>query len=109
MFNNIATNLGTPTSSIAGYLRRKIVTYTNKTIPSDGYLKIDSYTGLGLSSNDYLLAINIRGFSIFSNKTAYVLAKGTNGTDIYIVGSAGTIGSITVEYFVWCGTVNTSI
>ena len=107
--SEISSNLGTPTSSLQGYLRRKIETYTNKTIPADGYLKIDSYSGLGLSNSDYLMAMNIRGFSTFSNKTSYVVAKGSNGTDIYLIGEAGTIGSITVEYFVWCGYANTSI
>jgi len=106
---SLIDNFGIPTSNLHGYLRRKTVTYTNKTVPSDGYLQIDSYTGLELSNSDYIVSMNIRGWVGFANKVAYTIVKGSDGTKIYIVGTPGSISSITVEYFVWSGYVNTSI
>ena len=108
--SDITTNLGTPSSNIRGYLRRVISNHSNISIGTSGYVDIDTYSDLGLnSSTDYIISMNLRGFSNFTTKNI-TLAKGSNGTTIYILAPSGTtLGSFSVEYFVWCGYVNTSI
>lgn len=81
--------------------KRKIKTYTNVTISSNDspYVKIDDYTGLGVSTNLYCTSMIIRGWST-SSVGCFNIIKGSNGTDFYLLGSkAGSISSVTVEYF----------
>ena len=78
-------------------LTRKSRTYTNITIPSSEYIKVDSYSEMNVNANLYTISMNIRGWS--GSISGVTLVKGSNGTDFYIVGEPNkTISSITVEY-----------
>lgn len=76
-------------------LLRKTASYSNITVPSAGYTKIDSYGNLGVSSSMYLVSMEIRGWS---GSDVPKIVKGSNGTDIHAVG-AGTYSAFTVEYY----------
>lgn len=71
-------------------------TYTNLTMPSSKYLNIDSFAGLGVSTNNYAFCTIIRGWS---GSVPYGVVKGSSGTDFYLTGDAGSISSITIEYW----------
>lgn len=96
---NIATNTAAITA-LNGNLNRLFRTYSNLTVTdTNPYALIDSYASMGIDSSKYLLSMNIRGWSGVSCG-GMSLAKGSNGTDIYVMGSkAGSIASLTVEYF----------
>lgn len=81
-------------------MKRIIKTYTSLTIAdSNPYAQLDTYAGMGIPSSKYLIAMNIRGWSGISCG-GLSLAKGSDGTTIYVMGSkAGSIASVTVEYF----------
>lgn len=84
-------------SNFDNMFTRKYRTYTNITIPSSGYIKVDSYSDMGVNTNLYTISMNVRGWSGSIN--GVTLGKGTNGTDFYLVGDANTtITSITAEY-----------
>ena len=70
--------------------------YTNIAVPSSGYVKIDSFDGLGIPTTDYFVSANIRGWS---GPNPYSVIRGSNGTDFYLMASVGTIASITVDYY----------
>lgn len=83
--------------SVSAGLYRKVVAY-DVTVSANSYLKIDSYSGIGVSTSDYLISMTIRGFGGFQSY-AVQLMKGTNGTDIYFgVGTAGRY-QFSVEYW----------
>lgn len=65
------------------------------TIPSVKYLKIDDYSGIGVDNSNYLISMNIRGWS---GANPYQLLKSNDGTAIYIMGESGAV-SFSVEYF----------
>jgi len=87
-------------SSLNSNLNRLFRTYSNLTVTdTNPYALIDSYASMGIDSSKYLLSMNIRGWSGVSCG-GISLVKGSNGTDIYVMGSkAGSIASLTVEYF----------
>ena len=87
-------------TALNGNLNRLFRTYSNLTVTdTNPYALIDSYASMGIDSSKYLLSMNIRGWSGVSCG-GMSLAKGSNGTDIYVMGSkAGSIASLTVEYF----------
>lgn len=78
-------------------LIRKVQSY-DVTVSASSYVKIDSFSGLGVSASNYLISMTIRGFGGFPSY-AVQLMKGTNGTDIYF--GAGTAGryQFAVEYW----------
>lgn len=77
-------------------LKRKIANYSNITISSSGYVKIDSFSDLGVSSDLFLISMVIRGWS---GTDVPKIVKGQNGVDIYAVGASGTYPSFGVEYW----------
>ena len=84
-------------SKFENLFARKYRTYTNITIPSSEYIKVDSYSEMDVNANLYLISMTIRGWS--GNINGVTLVKGSNGTDFYLIGGANkTISSITVEY-----------
>lgn len=73
--------------------------YSNITIPSEGHIQIDSFSGLDLSTSDYLISMTIRGWALIQSDSVCVY-KGSDGTDIYLKGKPNTtIGSIYIEYW----------
>lgn len=81
---------------LAGLIR-KVQSY-DVTVSANSYLKIDSFSGLGVSTSNYLISMTIRGFGGFQSY-AVQLMKGTNGTDIYFgVATAGRY-QFAVEYW----------
>lgn len=82
---------------VAAGLFRKVVSY-DVTVSANSYVKIDSYSGIGVSAAYYLISMTIRGFGGFQSY-AVQLMKGTSGTDIYF--GAGTAGryQFSVEYW----------
>lgn len=74
--------------------------YTNKTIDYDNsYTLLDSYSSMGIPSQNYCLGFNIVGWSGFPTY-GFQIMRGSNGTDFYLASSvAGTFGSFTVEYW----------
>lgn len=93
-------------SYINHQLYRKIKTYTNVTVPASGYVKIDSYSGLSLTQTDYIISMNVRGFTALSTYYPMSIVKGGSGTDIYFIGAQNTGITVTVEYFIWKGVAN---
>ena len=90
-------DLDTLNSKFENMFTRKFRTYTNITIPSSEYIKVDSYSDMNVSTDIYTISMNIRGWGGSIN--GVTLVKGSNGTDFYLVGEANkTITSITVEY-----------
>lgn len=79
-----------------GIMYRLRKTYTNVIIPSNHYVKIDSYDGLGIPSSMYVISMNIRGWG---TTTPYNVIKGGDATSFYLIGDVGTVDTITVEYF----------
>ena len=75
-------------------------TYSNITISSNnGYILLDSFANMGISSQNYCLGFNIVGWSGFPTY-GFQIMRGSNGTDFYLASSvAGTFGSFTVEYW----------
>ena len=75
-------------------------TYSNITISSNnGYILLDSFANIGISSQNYCLGFNIVGWSGFPTY-GFQIMRGSNGTDFYLASSvAGTFGSFTVEYW----------
>lgn len=88
------------TSTInADFILKRITKQYSVTIPNSsnnqGYVKIDDYTGIGVASTNYLVSMTVRGWS---GAYPLQLAKSTNGTDIYVLGTSGS-ASFSVEYF----------
>lgn len=76
---------------------RKIRTYTDITVPNVGYIKVDSYSDMGVSTQKYLLSITPRGWGGHIENVTF--AKSSLGTDIYMIAPAGTtVSNINVEY-----------
>ena len=76
---------------------RKRRTYTNITIPSSEYIKVDSYSEMGVNTSLYLLSMTIRGWG--GSIKGVTIGKRTKGTEFYLIGEANkTISDITVEY-----------
>ena len=76
---------------------RKYRTYTNVTIPSVGYIKVDSYAAMEVDSQKYLLSITPRGWEGHIENVTF--SKSSNGADIYMIAPSGTtVSRITVEY-----------
>lgn len=75
-------------------------TYSNITISSNnGYILLDSFANMGISSQNYCLGLHIVGWSGFPTY-GFQIMRGSNGTDFYLASSvAGTFGSFTVEYW----------
>jgi hypothetical protein len=75
-------------------------TYSNITISSNnGYILLDSFENMGISSQNYCLGFHIVGWSGFPTY-GFQIMRGSNGTDFYLASSnAGTFGSFTVEYW----------
>ena len=88
--------MATSTIKVQACVLRKIANYSNITIPSAGYVKIDSFSDLGVSSDLFLISMVIRGWS---GTDVPKIVKGQNGVDIYAVGASGTYPSFGVEYF----------
>ena len=70
--------------------------YTNITVPASGYVKIGSFSGLGIPTTDYFISAAIRGWS---GPNPYSVIRGSNGTDFYLMASTGTITSMSVDYY----------
>lgn len=84
-------------SNFANMFTRKYRTYSSITIPSSGYIKVDSYSEMDVNDSLYLISMNIRGWS--GSVNGVTLTKSTSGTDFYLSGEANkTISSVTVEY-----------
>ena len=97
LVSTVNKNLQTLTNNVTNMFTRKQKTYTNITIPSTKYIKIDSYSELNVNINDYLISMCIRGWS--GDIDGITLVKSSTGSDFYLVGAANkTISSITVEY-----------
>lgn len=75
---------------------RKLKNYSNITIPAGGYVRLDSFSGLGVDTSLYALSPVIRGWS---GTNVFSVIKGSNGTDFYLVGNAGTVTNLGIEYF----------
>lgn len=88
--------MATSTIKVQACVLRKIANYSNITIPSAGYVKIDSFSNLGVSSDFFLISMEIRGWS---GADVPKIVKGQNGADLYAVGTPGTYPSFGVEYF----------
>ena len=74
-------------------------TYSNITVGSGGYILLDSFANMGVSSQNYCLGFHIVGWSGFPTY-GFQIIRGSNGTDFYLASSvAGTFGSFTVEYW----------
>lgn len=74
-------------------------TYSNITIGSNGYVLLDSFENMGVSSQNYCLGFNMVGWSGFPTY-GFQIIRGSNGTDFYLASSvAGTFGSFVVEYW----------
>ncbi len=80
------------------HVYRKARTYSNITIPSDGYVKIDSFADMGVSTSLYLMSITITGWTGTGDKVPRIV-KGGNGVDIYAIGPAGSYSGFNVQYF----------
>lgn len=89
--------MATSTIKASARVYRLRKTYTNVVIPSNHYVQIDSYDGLGIPSSMYVISMNIRGWA---NTAPYSVVKGSDGVSFYLVGNVGTVDSITVEYFI---------
>lgn len=77
---------------------RKIRQYSSVTIPSDGYIKIDSFDDMGVDHTKFLISMMFRGWE--AHLENLTLAKSTYGVDIYMLGPAGTTATnVSVEYF----------
>lgn len=79
-------------------VKRVSKTYASITY-SSFYKNIDSYSALGIDSDKYdLMSHKIRGWS---GTLPLEITEGSNGTDIYAIGSSstGTTTAMTVEYF----------
>lgn len=100
--SNVQSAIDEVAENKQGNIYRKIKTYTNIVIPSNHYAQIDTYTGLGLPNNAFILSMNIRGWS--SGNVPSVV-KGSNGTTIYLTGTADTYTNVTVEYFYTYGVI----
>ncbi len=87
--------MATSTIKTQPTLLKKTASYSNITVGSAGYTKIDSYENLGVSTSMYLISMEIRGWS---GSDVPKLVKASNGTDIYAVGT-GTYSAFTVEYY----------
>lgn len=73
--------------------------YSNITVGSNGYVLLDSFANMGVSSQNYCLGFNVVGWSRFPTY-GFQIMIGSNGTDFYFASSvAGTFGSFTVEYW----------
>lgn len=88
--------MATSTIKVQACVLRKIANYSNITIPSVGYVKIDSFSNLGVSSDLFLISMEVRGWN---GNSVPQIVKGQNGVDIYAVGASGTYPSFGVEYF----------
>ena len=75
-------------------------TYSNITISSNnGYILLDSFENMGVSSQKYCLGFHIVGWSGFPTY-GFQIMRGSNGTNFYLASSvAGTFGSFMVEYW----------
>lgn len=88
-------------NALQPFIHRIVKTYSNLTMPGgdNPYLQIDSFTGLGLSQSNIIIAMNIKGWTGI-HAGDVTIAKGANGDTIYLMSSSGgTITSITIEYF----------
>ena len=88
--------MATSTIKVQECVLRKVANYSNITIPSAGYVKIDSFSNLGVSSDFFLISMEIRGWS---GADVPKIVKGQNGVDFYAVGAPGTYPSFGIEYF----------
>lgn len=70
--------------------------FSNVTIPSSEYVKISSYSDLGVSTDYYFLCARIRGWQ---GTAVYSVITSSTGTDFYITGKAGTLTSCTVNFY----------
>lgn len=99
---DINNNMDTIDNAYGGLkLRRKIVTYTNVTISSNDapFVELDTYTNLGVSNTYYCIAMLVRGWS-GSSIGCFNVVKNSSGGGFYLLGSkAGSVSSITIEYF----------
>lgn len=83
---------------------RKIKTYSNITIPSNGYVIIDNFAGIingddRVNNSWYVISMTISGWN--GATLPINIVKGTNRTDFYVIGQPQTISSLTVEYFLF--------
>lgn len=73
--------------------------YSNITVGSNGYVLLDSFANMGVSSQNYCLGFHVVGWSGFPTY-GFQIMRGSNGTDFYFASSvAGTFGSFNVEYW----------
>ena len=104
------TNLTSTVDTLSGYiaglqsdiaakkLRRVYSQHSNVVIGSSGYTLIDSYSSLNIDiATNACVSMNIRGWS--GTTHPITLAKGSNGTDFYIVSEPQTISQIQIEYY----------
>lgn len=70
--------------------------YTNVSVPSGLYVKVDSLSDLIDTSSYDLVSMTVKGWS---GVAPLQIALGSNGNDVYIMGrSAGTISSTSIVY-----------
>jgi hypothetical protein len=85
-------------NAVQNTITRKIRDYSSVTIPSTGYIKIDSYEDMGIETTKYLLSMMFRGWE--AHLENLTLAKSSTGLDVYMLGPAGTTATnVSVEYF----------
>ena len=70
--------------------------FSNVTIPSSEYVKITSYSDLGVSTSYYFVCARIRGWQ---GTAVYSVITSSTGTDFYITGKPGTLTSCTVNFY----------
>lgn len=70
--------------------------YTNVSVPSGLYVKVDSLSDLIDTSSYDLVSMTVKGWS---GVAPLQIALGSNGNDVYIMGrSSGTISSTSIVY-----------
>lgn len=85
-------------NAVQNTITRKIRDYSSVTIPSTGYIKIDSFEDMGIETSKYLLSMMFRGWE--AHLENLTLAKSSTGLDVYMLGPAGTTAiNVSVEYF----------
>lgn len=94
---NLSTVSGGGLNALRSVFTRVTRTYTNVTIPSSGYIQVDSYGDMNIDTSKYLISITTHGW--WGNIAGITFAKSSTGTDIYMIGPPDTtVSRITAEY-----------
>ena len=95
--NDLKGQVDSLNSNFNNMFTRKYRTYSNITIPSSGYIKVDSFSDMGVNESLYVISMNVRGWT--GSIDGVTLGKSTNGTDFYLIGETNkTIARMIVEY-----------